>query len=157
MTSKLKHIKENTKQHIKNKYYNSYHYETLLKRAKQLVPKIAETKERFEIPRVKGHIEGNKTIVSNFMHIVKVLHRKPEHLLKFLQRELATPGDIKQDMLILGSKVSAVRLNEKINLYAKTYVICRECQKPDTELIKEQGVLMIKCHACGAKHSVKSL
>lgn len=141
----------------KKESYDIYDYIALLKRAKQSLPKIAEAKQRFEIPKVRGHIEGNKTIVSNFMHIVKVLHSKPEHVLKFLQRELATPGEIKQDMLILGSKVAASRLNNKINLYAKMYVICKECHKPDTELIKEHGVLMIKCHACGAKHSVRGI
>ncbi len=134
---------------------NIQDYEALLERAKQLVPKVAEIKQRFEIPKVKGHIEGNKTVVSNFLQIARVLHRKPEHLLKFLQRELATPGELRGDFLILGSKVPASRLNEKINLYAKIFVICKECQKPDTELVREQGVLMVKCHACGAKHPVK--
>ena len=44
----------------------------------------------------------------------------------------------------------------KIELYAKTFVLCQECNKPDTELMKEGGVLVMKCTACGAKHPVKA-
>jgi len=132
-------------------------YEEMLEKAYKEIPKeITKKSERFEIPRVKGHIEGNKTIISNFMQIAKVLRREPQYILKFLQRELATPATLQKDILILGRKVSAAMINKKIEEYANTFVLCPECHKPDTILYKEHGILMMKCQACGAKHPVKT-
>ena len=129
-------------------------YEKLLKKAKKELPEVTEATERFEVPKVKGHVEGNKTIVSNFQQIATSLQRKAPHLLKYVLKELATPGEIKQKVVVFGSKVSASRINEKIYQYAETFVFCKECKKPDTKLFKEGNVYYIRCQACGARHSV---
>jgi translation initiation factor 2 subunit 2 len=129
-------------------------YEEMIERAFSKLPEKKETGERFEIPKVRGHIQGNKTVISNFHEICSVLRRKPEHVLKFLLKELATPGEISKNFLILGRKISASQINEKIDKYAKMYVFCPECKKPDTELIKESSFTFIKCSVCGAKRSV---
>ncbi len=131
-------------------------YENMLIEAKKKLPQLKEKKERFEIPRVKGHIEGNKTIITNFLQICNVLHREPQQLVKYLQRELATPAVLKDKRLVFGRKVNSALLNEKIEKYAKDFVICKECNRPDTQLIKEDRVLFIKCTACGAKHTVRA-
>lgn len=131
-------------------------YEKLLEKARKELPESVLKVERFEIPKVRGHIQGNKTIISNFHQIASVLRREPEHLQKFVLKELAAPGDLTNNALIIGTKVNAVRVNEKIELYAKTFVICPECKKPDTNLIKEGGVTFIRCLACGAKKPVKA-
>ncbi|MFH1917155.1 MAG: translation initiation factor IF-2 subunit beta [Nanoarchaeota archaeon] len=129
-------------------------YEQLLDRAKEKLPADAETQSRFEIPKVKGHIEGNKTIVSNFIAIAQVLGRKPEHFLKYILKELATPGEIYKQAAIFKSKVPASKVNEKIQQYAELFVICKECAKPDTKITKEGNVYFVKCQACGARYSV---
>lgn len=131
-------------------------YEKLLKKAKESLPKILVRKERFEIPKVKGHIEGVKTIIINFSEICSVLHREPSQLLKYLQRELAAPASINNKRLILGRKINSGLINEKIERYAQEFVLCPECGKPDTKLIKEDRILEKKCMACGAKHPVRS-
>ena len=131
-------------------------YEKLLERAQERLPKKVKTTERFEIPKVKGHIEGNKTIITNFSQIVTTLRRDTKHMLKYLLRELAAPGNIDGPRLILGRKISSALINEKIQKYANEFVICKECGKPDTQITKEGGVLMLKCTACGAKHPIKS-
>ena len=130
-------------------------YEQLLKKGMKELPEVVTESVRFEVPKVRGHIEGNKTIISNFNQIADVLHRPKEHILKFLQKELATPGEFKGALLIFGTKIPASRINEKIDLYVKEYVFCKECNKPDTKLFKEGGFLFIKCQACCAKQSVK--
>jgi translation initiation factor 2 subunit 2 len=130
-------------------------YEELLKRGiKQLPPVIVET-SRFEVPKVMGHIQGNKTIISNITQIADTIRRPVEHLVKFLLKELATPGEVRKNFMILGTKMSASRINEKIEEYVKKYVICPECKKPDTKLKKESGFIFIICQACGAKKTVK--
>jgi translation initiation factor 2 subunit 2 len=131
-------------------------YEKLLERAQSKIPKGIQQRERFEIPKAKGHIEGTKTIIINFQQIVSSFHREPQHLLKFLLRELAAPGNIDGQRLILGKKIGSSIINEKIEKYAKEFVICKDCGKPDTQLMKEERVLMIKCTACGAKHPITS-
>lgn len=118
--------------------------------------KHTESGERFEIPKVQGMVEGKKTIVTNFAQICSVLRRDPKHVSKFLFRELATPGIIEKERLILNRKLPSANLNEKIEAYAKEFVICSQCGKPDTELIKQDRFLFLHCLACGAKHSVRS-
>ena len=131
-------------------------YLKLLKEAKEKLPDVQETESRFEIPQVKGHIEGNKTILTNFPQIVSILRRPQEQLLKFLQRELATPAVLDGSRLIFGRKIPSKLINAKIERYCKEFVLCNECGKPDTSIMKEGRVMMLKCMACGAKHPIKS-
>lgn len=132
-------------------------YEKLLEKAIKELPEPNLKSDRFEIPNVKGHIQGNKTIISNFLQIASVLRREVEHILKYILKELAAPGELKKSgSVIIGTRISASRINEKIQQYAKEFVFCPECRKPDTKIIKEDNVTSIKCSACGAKHAVKS-
>ncbi|HME86959.1 MAG TPA: translation initiation factor IF-2 subunit beta [Candidatus Nanoarchaeia archaeon] len=130
-------------------------YEKLLKRGMKELPEIVVETSRFEVPKVMGHMQGNKTIISNINQIVETLRRPSAHVVKFLLKELATPGEIKGNFLVLGTKTPASRINEKLQLYVQRYVICSECKKPDTKLKKEGGFLFMTCQACGAKKSVK--
>ena len=132
-------------------------YKKMLKEVRKELPEAVFEKERFEIPKVSGHIQGNRTIISNFLQIANILGRDPEHMLKYVLRELATPGEIKKSgSVIIGTKVPASRINEKIKQYSNGYVFCYECGKPDTKIEKEKGVIFIKCMACGARHPVKA-
>ena len=132
-------------------------YEEMIKRAKKELPEEKITSERFEIPKIKGHIEGNKTILSNFGSIATHLGRKQEHLLKYILKQLATPGEILNNRVIIGRKVPASFINEKIEDYTETFVFCKECKKPDTTLSKDGKFVFMKCMACGAKNSVPLL
>ena len=130
-------------------------YEALLERATSMLPEpVAET-SRFEVTKVRGHVQGNRTVVSNFTQIADHIHREPEHLLKYVLKELATPGEMRKGAVIIGTKVPASRINDKIQSYMKEFVVCPECKKPDTKLLKEDKMLFLKCSACGAKKAVK--
>ncbi len=131
-------------------------YEKLLEEAHKKIKKIDDTGNRFEIPKIEGHFEGKKTILTNFLQIASHIRRKPEHFQKFILRELATSGNIEGDRLILNNKIPSAKINTKIEDYVKEFVLCKECKKPDTELIKEDRLTFIHCLACGAKHSVRS-
>lgn len=130
-------------------------YEEMLDEAYKKVKRPENNGERFEIPRIEGHIEGKKTILTNFFNIAEHLRRNPEHLQKFILRELAASGQREGDRLVLNIKIPSEKINQKIEQYAKEFVICRECGKPDTELLKEARLTFIKCFACGARHSVR--
>lgn len=131
-------------------------YEEMLSRAKDILPDEQEETSRFETPNVRGHLEGAKTVINNWAEIATVLRRKPEHLLKYIQKEMATPGEMIKDSVVFKSKLSAKKLNEKIEQYAEEFIYCKTCGKPDTKLSKEMGVYFVTCQACGAKNAVKS-
>ncbi|MBA7708026.1 hypothetical protein ES703_116913 [subsurface metagenome] len=131
-------------------------YEKLLDDAYKKVKQIKVSNGRFEIPKIEGHFEGRKTILANFFQIASYIRRKPEHFQKFMLRELAASGQKEGNRLVLNIKVPSTKINQKIEQYVKEFVLCKECKKPDTELIKEDRLSFIHCLACGAKHSVRS-
>jgi len=129
----------------------------MLERGIKALPESAIEKSRFEVPKVKGHLEGNKTIISNFTQIASTFNRDIGHLLKYLLKELATPGEMRGGLLILKTKVPASKINEKIQKYATEFVLCYDCGKPDTKIEREKELSYLKCMACGAKHAVKTI
>ena len=131
-------------------------YKELLEDAYKKIKKVDDSGDRFEIPKIEGHFEGRKTILTNFSQIASHIRRKPEHFQKFILRELATSGNMEGDRLVLNNKIPSAKINQKIEDYVKEFVICKECKKPDTELIKEDRLTFVHCLACGAKHSVRS-
>ena len=133
-------------------------YEDMLNKAQEELPEQAVGSDRFVLEKVKGHLEGNKTVLVNLKKIAKDVGRDPQHLLKYLLRELATPGKFVRDRVILGTKVSASAINKKIKKYVSEFVQCSECGKPDTTLNEEKGgIIYLKCQACGVKKPVKRI
>ena len=132
-------------------------YEKLLQKAQEELPETTASSERFKVDNIRGHLEGNKTILVNLRKIARDLLREPEQLLKFLLKELATPGKFSGDRVILGTKVAASKINKKIRQYVGEYVLCPKCGKPDTKLIKKGEYQLIKCAACGHEHPIKSI
>ena len=130
-------------------------YEKLLEEAYNKVKKVETNGDRFEIPKIEGHIEGKKTILTNFPQIASYLRRDSEHIQKFILKELATSGQKEGDRLVLNNKIPSSKINSKIEQYTKEFVVCRECGKPDTELTKENRLTFLHCLACGAKHPIR--
>ena len=131
-------------------------YEQLLNEAFKSIKPIEHNGERFEIPKIEGHLEGTKTVLTNIPQIVSYLRRPQDHLVKYLLKELATSGTIKNSLLILQRTINSSAINDKLTDYVREFVICSQCGKPDTELLKDKDFLFMNCLACGAKHSVRS-
>ena len=131
-------------------------YESMLDDARKELPEDAIEAGRFSIPKAKGHLQGNRTVISNFYQIAQGVNRSPEMLMKHMLKEMATPGNLSRTALIMGTKVSATKFNQKVEQFVKQFVLCSECQKPDTKMETEHGILYLKCSACGAKHAVKA-
>ena len=131
-------------------------YEKLLNEAYEKVKQVENNEERFEIPKIEGHFEGKKTVLVNFFQIASYLRRTPEHFQKFLLKELATSGQQEGERLILNNKIPSAKINAKIEQYVSEFVLCKECGKPDTELIKEDRINFLHCLACGAKHATRA-
>ena len=130
-------------------------YEKLLDRAYSKIKKV-ETSERFEIPKIESFVEGSRTVVSNLNQMVSFFRRGLDHFVKFLSKELATQITFKGDKAIFNRKLLPDQINDKIKAYVEEFVLCPQCGKPDTQLLKEKGFLFLHCLACGAKHSVRA-
>ncbi|MEL7671742.1 translation initiation factor IF-2 subunit beta [Methanobacterium sp.] len=132
-------------------------YDKLLDRAiDQLPQKVFETK-RFSVPKAYSVIQGNRTIIQNFKDITEALNRDPQHVLKFLLRELGTAGNLEGSRAIMQGKFTHYLINDRIDDYVKRFIMCHECNRPDTKIVREDRVFLLKCEACGAKAPLKTL
>ena len=130
-------------------------YAALLKRARAKVPATVGTGERFVMPVVDLQQEGKTTIVRNMDEILDKLNRAQDHLVPLLLREIGTAGAYEGGRLVLQGKLSLEQVQARLDKYVETYVICGECGRPDTHLVKEDRTTIVKCDACGAHRPVK--
>jgi len=136
---------------------SDFDYKSLLKRIwEDESIRKKESDERFVVPKADVFYEGRTTIIRNFDRIVTVLNREPDHLLKFLLRELGTAGELNGSRAVFQGKIPAQQIQSRIDEYVETYVICQECGRPDTHLIKKDRMLFIRCDACGAVRSIST-
>ena len=130
-------------------------YETLLNRAIQQLPDEKTSDERFVVPESKIFSEGKMTVLDNFSNIVGVLRRDPDHVMKYLTRELGTAGKLDGGRAIFQGRFTRDQMDANIQNYVDEYVMCSECNRPDTTLGKMERVLILQCAACGAHRPVK--
>ena len=130
-------------------------YQALLKRARAKVPATVGTGERFQMPVVDIQQEGKTTIVRNMGEILDKLNRTSDHFIPLVLREIGTAGSYEGGRLVLQGKVGEEALQARLQKYVDTYVICGECGRPDTHLVKEDRTTVVKCDACGAHRPVK--
>jgi translation initiation factor 2 subunit 2 len=130
-------------------------YEALLKKAYSTLTEPSESTERFIVPEARVYIEGKTTILENFAEIADVVRRDQDHLMKYLLGELGTAGKIDGNRAIFNGKFEPSLINGLIKSYVEDYVICSECGKPDTRLVKDDRFLLLRCDACGGHRPVK--
>lgn len=129
-------------------------YDEMLDRGIEQTPDIEGSSERFEVPDPEVRQEGNVTVFENFQAVRRKLDRDEGHVMKFLQDELGTSGHIDESgRARLTGEFNQRRIDEAIEEYTEEFVLCPECGLPDTRLEREQGALILKCDACGARSS----
>ncbi len=111
-------------------------YRELLKRAKEKLPKVQSKSERFAVPKVQGHVEGNKTILINMFAICSLIGREPDHMLKYLQKELATAAWYEDKRLVFGRKLSSQMINDKVQSMLRPM----SCARNVASLIRSSSV-----------------
>jgi translation initiation factor 2 subunit 2 len=127
-------------------------YDNHLERAMDETPDIEGSGDRFEVPTAEVRQEGNVTVFENFQEILDRLGRDEDHVLKFLQDELGTSAHIDESgRARLTGEFSQRRIEDAIEEYTDEFVLCTECGLPDTRLEREQGALLLRCEACGAR------
>ena len=130
-------------------------YDDLLKKAYSHISEKSASSERFVVPEAKAYIEGKTTILENFTEISDKVRRDKDHLMKYILGELGTSGKIDGTRAIFNGKFEISLFRMIIKNYVDDYVICSECGKPDTRLVKDDRVLTLRCDACGGHRPVR--
>lgn len=130
-------------------------YEQLLKEAYTHITETSGDTGRFTVPETKVYIEGKTTVLENFGEIASTVRREPDHLMKFLLGELGTAGKIDGSRAIFNGKFEHAVIETAIRNYVDDYVICSECGKPDTRLVKDGRITLLRCDACGGHRPVR--
>jgi translation initiation factor 2 subunit 2 len=134
-----------------------YDYDDLLNRACAQMPDVSLKVERLELPRLQLSIVGMRTLIFNFKDVANVLDRDPQHILKFLTREMATAATYHDGRAIFQGKFRHDSFERLLQRYLESFVTCPICKRPDTKIVKEKRLTFLVCNACGAKSSVKHI
>lgn len=126
-------------------------YEDNLERAYERMDNNTEIiDERFDPPVPQYEIDGNFTVFRNLKSTADYLNRDTGELFTFIKEELATNGSINNERGRFKGKFNGEELETVINEFTERYVLCSQCNSPDTKYIERAGVETVKCTACGA-------
>lgn len=125
-------------------------YESSLDRAMDAVPDIQSDGERLSVPDASAQKDGAFTRLTNLQDIAETVSRNPDHLHRFIQRDLGTNGKLTEGVGRYNGSFSGSDFDTAIKAYVQAYVLCAECGLPDTRLVTEDGTPMLRCDACGA-------
>jgi translation initiation factor 2 subunit 2 len=131
-------------------------YRELLKKFQNTNITKPGSEDRFKLPEIEIFYEGNTTVIRNFDKISDAVNREPDHILKILLKGLGTAGEINSGRVTFQGKIPSKGIQEKMKEYIDTFVMCSECNRPDTHLVKQGRTIIVRCDACGAFRSVKS-
>jgi len=129
---------------------NSLDYNSLLDRLYMSLPTKTLEDTRFELPTVDSIVQGKQTIWKNFSKCVKDLKREELQMYKFVMKEISTSSTIVNGTLVLNGIFNNQKMNQILEKYLKFFVLCSACKKPDTEIVVQNNVKILKCTACGA-------
>ena len=129
-------------------------YDALLERARSQLPPVRTGGERFQVPEPDILSDGKNTLIRNLQEICGVLRREPEHVIGFLAREFGCPGVLDLPRGVLKSRLTKDQIGQRLRDYTAKYVMCSECKRPDTHLVKEGRLSLLVCEACGAQRPV---
>lgn len=130
-------------------------YKEMLKRARSQLPSEILEHKRFEVPRARSSTIGMRTFIHNFKEVCDALNRNPNHLLKFLSKELATAGTLQGARAMFQGRFTRQTIDRLIKRYVDEFVVCPVCKRPDTKIVKERRFYFILCEACGARSSIR--
>ncbi|MCK5261481.1 MAG: translation initiation factor IF-2 subunit beta, partial [Thermoplasmatales archaeon] len=120
-------------------------YNELLKKVQSITSTKSVEEDRFKVPKADIFYEGNTTVLRNFDKITDALNREANHLLKFFLGSIGTAGEISGGRITFQGKIPARTIQDKLVEYVNTYVLCSECNRPDTHLVKKGRTILIRC------------
>ena len=130
-------------------------YKEILSRLRKTLPETVTAQSRFKVPELEVLYEGKTTVLRNFGDVTDTINREPAHLMAYLLREVGTAGNQEARRALFKGRVPLKQLEDRINNYVDLFVLCSECRRPDTKLVKDGRTLVLECEACGAHRPVK--
>lgn len=110
---------------------------------------------RYKMPRLLAKVEGKgngiKTVIVNMPEIAKALDRPPTYPTKYFGCELGaqTQVDSKNDRFIVNGEHDAEKLQHLLDGFIRKFVLCPECDNPETKLAVRKNEIGQSCAACG--------
>lgn len=110
---------------------------------------------RYKMPRLVAKVEGKgngiKTVVVNMVDIARALARPPTYVTKYFGCELGaqTQFDIKAERYIVNGCHDAVKMQDMLDGFIKKFVLCEQCDNPETVLKVKKNMIGASCKACG--------
>ncbi|MCD6244449.1 MAG: translation initiation factor IF-2 subunit beta [Thermoproteota archaeon] len=134
-------------------------YLEMLREAREQLPMTIVSGERFTPPKPIIAIEGRQTHVVNFKEIANSLNRDPKLIARYLSKELGSPYFLTEDerKLILSRRIDPRQVENRLDRFIRTYVICPHCGRPDTVIVKVRRAWILRCMACGAETPIPKI
>jgi len=118
---------------------------------------VDDPEYRYKMPSVFGKIEGRgngiKTVIPNITDVAFSLHRSPAEVSKFFGCELGAQTKYIEDTdraIVNGAHTDSV-LQNLVHIYVQGFVLCPNCNLPETKYKIKGGCIFHNCAACGAK------
>lgn len=110
---------------------------------------------RYKMPRILAKVEGKgngiKTVIANMPEVSKALARPPTYPCKFFGCELGaqTQFDFKNERYIVNGSHDPAKLQDLLDIFIRKFVLCPECDNPETHLKVKKTAIGQHCAACG--------
>jgi len=119
--------------------------------------KVTDIYYRYKMPRICAKVEGKgngiKTVIVNMADVAKALNRPATYPTKFFGCELGaqTQFDHKNERFIVNGSHDAGKLQDLLDGFIRKYVLCPECDNPETDLLinAKKEIISQTCKACG--------
>ncbi|XP_063701530.1 eukaryotic translation initiation factor 5 [Culicoides brevitarsis] len=112
---------------------------------------------RYKMPKINAKVEGKgngiKTVIVNMIDVAKAIGRPATYPTKYFGCELGaqTQFDYKNERFIVNGSHDASKLQDLLDGFIRKFVLCPECDNPETELLvsSKKGTISQGCKACG--------
>lgn len=110
---------------------------------------------RYKMPRLQAKVEGKgngiKTVIVNMVDVARALARPPTYVTKYFGCELGaqTQFDIKNERYIVNGSHDAAKMQDMLDGFIKKFVLCEQCENPETVLKVKKNMIGASCKACG--------
>jgi len=162
---KKKETKEN--EGTKNSDGYPYPYQLLLDRAYEYLkrdqPQHNSTDKscRLKLPLLNiCRYKTTRTNWSNFAKTCQVMQRPPDHLLAFIEHELAVRAAVNgSGHLVLPTRIDSRRMGQLLHKYVTNYVLCIRCGSHNTSFYKDKirRILFVDCITCHAQTAAQPI
>jgi len=113
---------------------------------------------RYKMPRLVAKVEGKgngiKTVIVNMVDVARALSRPPTYVTKYFGCELGaqTQFDIKAERYIVNGCHDGAKLQDMLDGFIKRFVLCEQCDNPETVLKVRKNMIGASCKACGHQY-----